>query len=107
MPAYHDYMRKGKRAEGVSTLLAMQMAQEKYRANNTQYGNLTQMWGGVNASENGYYGLAISGTSATGFTLTATGQGDQANDSEGSTHCGTLTLVVNGATTTKSPAACW
>lgn len=106
-PTYRTYILKSHRADGTSTLMAMQLAQEKYRFNNTQYGTLAQVWGGVTSSPNGYYQLGISNISATGYTLTATAQGTQANDSETGTSCATLTITVNGSSVAKTPSACW
>ena len=100
-------VRQGRRSDGVNTLLSMSLAEERYRTINTTYGTLAQVWGGVTTSTQGYYTLAISGTSATGYTLTATAVGDQANDVSGSTNCGTLTLTSASGTITETPAACW
>lgn len=107
IPAYQDWVRKSRRSEGKGVLLNMQLAQEKYRANNSSYGTLAQAWNGVTQSENGYYTVAVTANSATGYTLTATGNGDQANDSASGTSCATLQLTVAGAATTKTPADCW
>lgn len=100
-------VRQGRRADGVNTLLAMSLAEERYRTINTTYGTLAQVWNGVTTSTQGYYTLGISSTSATGYSLTATAIGDQANDQSGSTSCGTLTLTASSGTVTEAPAACW
>lgn len=100
-------VRQGRRADGVNTLLAISLAEERYRTVNTTYGTLAQVWGGVTTSAQGYYTLSISGASATGYTLTATAIGDQANDRSGSTSCATLTLTSASGTVTEAPAACW
>jgi len=85
---------KGERAIGVGTLIDMQLQEEKWRASNITYGTLAQVWGGVTTSDDGYYLLAIPANSATGYTLTATGQNGQQNDAEGATSCATLTITV-------------
>lgn len=100
-------VRQGRRSDGVNTLLSMSLAEERYRTINTTYGTLAQVWGGVTTSTQGYYTLAISGNTSTGYTLTATAVGDQANDVSGSTNCGTLTLTSASGTVTETPAACW
>jgi len=61
----------------------------------------------VTASENGHYNLAISNVGATTYTIAATAQGDQANDTDEGTACPALTLAVNGLAETKTPADCW
>lgn len=104
---YSSYVRAGRRADGMNTITSIALAEEKYRTTNLQYGTLAQVWGGVTSSAGGYYNLAISGTSATAYTITATAQGDQANDQENGTSCATLTLAVSNGTVTKTPAACW
>ena len=105
--AYRGYILKSHRSDALHTLLAMQLAQEKYRMNNTTYGTLAQVWNSVTTTEGGYYSLAISGNTATAYTITATAVGTQANDEEDGTSCSTLTLAYSNGTTTKSPAACW
>lgn len=105
--AYSSYVKRGRRADGINALLSISLSQERYRSNNTQYGTLAQVWGGVSTSPEGYYTLAISNVSTTGYTLTATAGGNQANDSANGTSCATLTLTMSSGTITKSPTACW
>ena len=59
-------------------------------------------------SPDGWYAITLSNASATSYTVTATGQGDQANDEEGGTTC-TLVLTVNAANPNglRTPADCW
>lgn len=104
---YSSSVRQGRREDGVNTLLSMSLAEERYRTSNTTYGTLAQVWNGVTTSTQGYYTLAISGVSTTGYTITATAVGDQANDVSGSTACNTLTLTAASGTITETPAACW
>ena len=103
---YKPYVLKSHRADGISAILILQLAEERYRSSNSQYGAIGAI-GGSATSPQGYYSLSISSTSATGFTITATGQGTQSDDAEGSTSCSTLTLAVSNGTVTKTPAACW
>lgn len=104
---YTSNVRHGRRSDGINTLLSMSLAEERYRAINTTYGTLNQVWGGVTTSTQGYYTLSISGTSSTDYTLTATATGDQANDTSSGTSCTTLTLTSSSGTITETPAACW
>ncbi len=99
--------RKGRRIDGINTLLAISLAEERYRNNNTQYGTLAQVYNSVSTSTEGYYTLAITNVTATSYTITATGVGDQANDTEGATACSPLSFAVSNGTTTKSPSNCW
>ena len=99
--------RKGRRIDAINALLAISLAEERYRSNNSQYGTLAQVYNSVTTSTEGYYTLAISNVSGTSYTVTATGVGDQANDIEGSTACSPISLAVSNGTTTKSPSTCW
>ncbi|WP_454780529.1 type IV pilin protein [Legionella sp. WA2022007384] len=107
MPSYFNYVMRSRRTEGINTLNSIQLAQEKYRGQNTTYGTLANVWNGVTTTENGYYALAATNNTATGYTLTATAQGAQANDTQNGVSCATLTLTVNGLNTTRTPQACW
>jgi len=106
-PSYLNYVRESRRTEAKNTLLAMQLAQEQYRFNHSQYGSLAQVWGTNNKTENGYYLLTINDLSPTGYTLTAAALGDQQKDTDGSKSCSSLTIKVTGLTTQRTPLECW
>ena len=119
-PSYLNSIRKARRADAMAAISAIQLAQEKLRASCRFYAQ------GLAAAENcgasagdstidagatspdGRYAIALSGASGTGYTVTATGQGDQAKDKAGGTTC-TLVLAVSAANPDglKTPAACW
>lgn len=107
IPSYLSYIRSSRRSDAVQTLLSIQLQQEKYRLNNNSYGSLAQVWGGVTTSSEGYYTLDISGTSATGYTLTATATGDQAGDTADGVSCDSIVLTNANGVVSKTPAACW
>lgn len=98
--------RKGRRIDAINTMLAISLSEERYRSNNSTYGTLAQVWTGTTTPE-GYYTLAVSGNSATAYTITATATGDQANDKENGTACTPLTMSVSNGAITKSPSVCW
>jgi type IV pilus assembly protein PilE len=104
---YSTYVRQSRRADGVNTLLAMSLAQERYRTVNINYGTLAQVWNSVTTSPQGFYTLAITDQSATGYTMTATGIGDQAKDIANGTSCSPLTLTATNGTVSATPTACW
>lgn len=104
---FSTFSLQGRRSDGINALLAISMAEERYRAANSTYGTLAQVYNGATTSPQGYYNLSITGVSANGFTATATGTGSQANDQQGTTNCGTLTLTVSNGTITQTPTACW
>lgn len=104
---YSSQIRKGRRIDAINTLLAISLAEERYRSNNTTYGTLAQVWSGVTTTGEGYYTLSISNVTATSYTLTATAVGTQANDANGGTSCTPLVITMSNGTLTKTPSACW
>ena len=104
---FSPYVLRGRRIDAGNAMLSISLAEERYRSNNSQYGTLAQVWGGVSTSPEGYYTLTITNVSATGYTVTAVAQGNQANDSVSGTSCSTLTLGQSSGTITKTPSVCW
>lgn len=106
IPSYNAYITKSNRADGINTLLAISLAEERYRSSNSQYGTLAQV-GGASVSPQGKYTISVSSVSATGYTISATAQGSQTGDSENGVTCSPLQLTLSNGTLTKTPAACW
>jgi len=71
LPAYQDYVTRAKRADAKSATLAVQLAEEKWRANNSSYGSLTDL-GFTDPYVTDNYSTAVSGTSPTTYIITAT-----------------------------------
>ena len=45
LPSYTDYIKKSRRADGIAANMAIQLGQEKWRANNTTYtSTLLDVW---------------------------------------------------------------
>lgn len=105
--SYSTQIRKGRRIDAIETILAISLAETRYRNSNTTYGTLAQVWNGVTSTSEGYYTITISNVSSTTYTITATGVSDQTNDSTGGTSCSPLVLAVSSGTVTKTPNACW
>ena len=120
-PSYLDSVRKGRRAEATTALYGIQLAQEKWRANNATYGALAACatpaagcWviaaaaAGTLTTEGGYYTLATAGNNATTFSATATAVSDksQTEDKAAGVSCTPLTMTASGPTIT-TQAACW
>ncbi len=103
--SYRDKIQKGRRADAVQTLIAIQLAEENYRSNNTSYGTLAQVWSGVTTTPNGLYNLSISNVSASSYTVTATAT--QSTDKENGTACTPLSITVSSGSETKLPINCW
>ena len=111
LPAFTKQVQRSHRADAVRGLSDLQLRQERWRASNALYAtNMDTLLGSAAATTaynnaSSYYNFSISGTSATGFTLTATPKGDQANDSA----CNPMTLAVANSIVTKTPTTgrCW
>jgi type IV pilus assembly protein PilE len=119
-PSYMDSVRKSRRTDGMAALVNVQLAQQKLRSNCRFFA------GGVAGAEacgadaaastvragamsqDGWYAISIANASGTGYTVTATPQGDQVNDSAEGAAC-TLVLTVSAANPNGvgTPAACW
>lgn len=108
IPAYSDYVTRSKRADAKAGLLAFQLEQEKFRANNPTYATAASLGLPTN-SPDGNYIIAVSGAvSATTYQLTATPNAASQNDPE----CGTFIIDENSnksatGTTATPEATCW
>lgn len=79
LPSFIDSIRQGRRSDAIAALADAQLAQEKYRANNTTYGTLAAA--GISASSpDGYYAITVTENTATAYTIRATGRNGQQND---------------------------
>lgn len=119
-PAYTESINKSRRSDGQTALLNLQNKMEKFRGNCAFYpqnlGNADTCGASSAAStlnaatttSQGFYTLSIVASSATGnaFTLRATPQSAQANDS-----CTRMDIVVNASNPTGqktgSGTTCW
>lgn len=98
-PAYQDYVLRSRRVEGQSLLSEAAARQERWRAQNGKYlfeGTSKEIADKLklpysNASEHGYYTLAVSGD-ASSYLLTAERAGAQIADAK----CGNFTLDDTG-----------
>ena len=111
LPMYSDYVTRSRRADGQATL--MQVAQELERCY-TQFSKYNDNSCSVvssstvnETSDQGFYVISASGGNLTEstFTLTATPQNEQADD----TDCTALTLTHLGeeSATGDDPESCW
>lgn len=105
IPSYNDYVRKARRADGKAALMALQLAQEKYRANQTTYASTVAAVGVNSVSPEGYYSLSIENPSATGYVAKATAVSGKSQASD--TGCTVLTLTFSAGTPAYTPADCW
>ena len=123
LPSFLDAVRKSRRSDAFVALSALQQAQERWRGNTAEYATDAQLTTAANANprglgmtrttSNGYYTLLLSGSNATGYTATATGQAGQAEDAT----CKVLAVRVAGgnisygsgaaAVDWADPGRCW
>ena len=90
-PSFMGQVQKIRRADAMLSMLQVQVAQERWRANNLSYGTLAEI--GVSASSAaGHYTLQIADQSAQGYEVLASALGSQAHD----TNCRKLRLRVEG-----------
>lgn len=105
LPAYQEYVRQARRADGQAALMSLQLAQEKFRANWTLYASSTTAVGVPSTSAEGHYQIAVDpgSANAVGYSASADPQGTQASD----TTCDPLTMTLSGGTITYGPTGCW
>ena len=100
MPAYQDYVMKARRSDGLNELHSLQLALEKWRANNPSYTEeiVSDLNFDDTNSNDGYYLMSIDVSGAT-YTISADPQNKQSVD----TACDPITLNSNSII---SPLAC-
>jgi type IV pilus assembly protein PilE len=110
-PQYLGAVRKTRRSEAVNALSSVQQAQERWRANNTQYtGSLTDLNPSMPAtaaitSPGGYYSLAIDSSSGTGYVLTASAVSSKSQAAD--TPCTTMQVQLLNGNLNYTPSPCW
>lgn len=106
---YRDTVIKSRRSEGLAELLMLADKLERYYSDQGTYAG-ARLGNAVNtvhasSSKNGYYSFSITTATAVQFTITATPQGGQADDSR----CGVFTLNSLGTRQASGSRgeACW
>ena len=100
-PSYQSQIQTSRRSDAKKTLLTVQLAEEKWRANNTSYTtDLTDL--DISAtSPDGYYDISVTAADASTYTISADPKGLQVHD----TDCDPITINQDGI---KTPASgCW
>jgi type IV pilus assembly protein PilE len=93
-PNYSENVRVGRRTDAKNTLLAAQLAQERWRAQNPAYANNLAAINVPAVSPGGFYNINLAASDAVSFTITATpiAGTSQANDA----NCPLFTITQNG-----------
>ncbi len=115
LPTFQSHLQKARRTDALVTMMQVQLAQSRWRANSTGYATLAQIGVG-SVSSAGHYSLALASEHDDHYEVRATGTGAQAGD----TACRNMLLRVTGANvlqasgpdaTVANPAAanrkCW
>ena len=98
-PSYVGHVKKGNRADGIDSLLALSGRMEEFYMNNDTYVNATVA---SNTSSDGLYTMSITNSTAYAYTI-------QAAPVQGDSDCGNLTLNSLGVkgTSTGTVSDCW
>jgi type IV pilus assembly protein PilE len=107
-PSYVNSMRKGRRADGQAALTDAAQALERCYTSYGRYNDTADCTMAATLSSDGlksqqdFYTVIVTvpDLTTTAYTLTATGQGVQAQDPD----CSSMTLSSTGA---KTPSTCW
>lgn len=118
-PSYLSQVRKSRRSEAVATILQIQQAQERWRANCPFYaGSISATNSGcpttpgantsglnISAVASARYMYSLSNVSATTYTVTATAI--TGSSQAGDAGCATLTVTVTNGSAVNTPTSCW
>lgn len=102
VPAYNEQVRKSRRSDAIAAVGQVQLAMERWRADNPTYANPTAAATYPALPTSPFYTYALTNQSATAYTITATPAGGQVGD-----RCGVLTGSQNLTTKPQwATAAC-
>ena len=105
LPSYRSSVLKGRRSDAADAATAVLQAQERWRATNATYNATLAGLSQAATSANGYYALALSAATGTGYTLSfspATGKGQDKD-----TGCTAMAVTVTNGSPAFTPATCW
>jgi type IV pilus assembly protein PilE len=101
-PSFSNMLYSVRRADAITSLALLQMAQERWRADQNTYGELAEL-GVSNLSPSKYYELSVTARDADGFEAQAQAKGGQAGDQ--SCRFFKITVTDGVATRTSGPDA--
>jgi type IV pilus assembly protein PilE len=113
LPSFMDSIRKSRRSDAFAALSAVQQAQERWRGNNASYasalantaaaGSPPNGLGLPETTSSGYYSVALSGVTATGYQATATAVTGKSQAADG--NCFRLRVEMAGGNIVYGSAA--
>ncbi len=107
-PSFQAQLQRGRRADGVASLMRLQLAQEQYHALHGLYAaRLSQLAGaGATRSNEGLYDIQLAGDGGASFEAFATARAGTAAAGEGA--CAVLRLRVRNGVAEYAPSLrCW
>ncbi len=99
-PSYLDHVRRSRRADAITGLTELANLQERHYTQTFAYATSPGALNHSGKSPDGYYDLTIPNFTTTSYTLRATANAPQDQD----TGCTSMSLTNTGA---KTPANCW
>lgn len=106
IPSYRKYVLRGHRTDATAALQDLASRQESYYFSNNAYTNDLSKLGAAASVAGTYFNVTIPSATSTNYTITATAQGTQTNDTE----CTAFSLTragVQSSTGTGTAAKCW
>ncbi len=113
LPSFLDSVRKSRRADAFTAITTIQQAQERWRGNKSTYATDAQLTLGISAAppglglaattSSGFYTLALSDTSATGYAVVASAVAGKSQDQDGA--CKVLGARIRGGNVVYGAAA--
>lgn len=102
MPSYREHIRKSRRAEAQSFMMAVAGRQQQFMVDTRAYATTVAGTGiAVPSNVDAAYTVSMPAPTASAFTLTLTPKTDQSSE-----RCGTLSIDQNG-TKTAAVSGCW
>ena len=92
VPTFQGHLQKARRADALVTMMQVQLAQSRWRANGSSYASLAQI-GVASVSSAGHYAIALASDNDDHYEVHAAATGAQAGD----TACRNMVLRVTGA----------
>lgn len=103
LPSYGTYVRKSHRTDAINMIMNTASQEARYYTGNNAYtSSMANLGFASNLSANGYYSVSVN-ANGNSFTITASPQGDQQNDSCGAYGYTNLGVKTSGGTVTE----CW
>jgi type IV pilus assembly protein PilE len=94
-PSFQSTLHKARRTDALVALISVQAAEERWRANHRNYGDLAEI-GAPSVSSAGHYTLQVLNADSERYEAVAVATGNQARD----TACRYLKVTLDGVTAT-------